>query len=209
MEQRETREFETVHKLTRLHCTFEIRLLANWVAEASWLADSGLFVPYRIGATLTAAHINMNNSKLYTTTNPHKFENWSLFRNVCKSQLVFRLLSFLLARARLSFLSFHSFCIAYTSSSFALQGIRPYFLLLFEIVLAHNYTINDEEKKNNNKSLFEKILCWATNSLALLPSASSAFQIPAIYLFISIFLSLVFYLALTNASSIPFFFSQW
>lgn len=26
-------------------------------------------------------NMNMNNSKLYTTTNPHKFENWSLFRS--------------------------------------------------------------------------------------------------------------------------------
>lgn len=109
---------------TCLHCTFEIRLLAKL---SSWLAGWFRFirsVSNRSDA-VSVAHINMNNSKLYTTTNPHKFENWSLFRNSVASE--WEPSSCSLAFSRLSFLYFHSF---YTRHRFPLfkEFIRIIFI---------------------------------------------------------------------------------
>lgn len=87
---------------------------------------------------------NMNNSKLYTTTNPHKFENWSLFLFLCASYIM-------LVGWWCLFFSFASF------SRGALQGFRPacffslFCLFNFFFTRRINRNVRNITKKPKNK----------------------------------------------------------
>lgn len=135
--------------------------------------------------------MNMNNSKLYTTTNPHKFENWSLFRNVCNR------VSSSCSLVPSSSLPFFLFFL-HTSSLSTLQGIRPFFA-------AHNYTMNDEENKKKTQKNCSGIFCVERRihlhycQVPLMLFRSELF----IYFSLLLLFRLCFYLALAKTSFLP------